>query len=183
MATTRKSDAQKSVEALEGELERFDRLAGEATSIGFDSRKNLERAARLLEQLTEASERLDARASELSAALAAIRGRREATTKAIAGWGGELKPRADAWVALRSRFEALGAAATSIDRLLQASGADVEGLGAAEQALHTLLADLDGIGADAREQGFKDIARDVEGQRGTLAAVVGKLAAYRQQLN
>jgi chromosome segregation ATPase len=176
--------------ALDGELRRFEELVAAAGRIPLSSQKNLDRAARSLVDAAAAQETVGARLRVLVEAITAARAKQEATAAVILARGHEVRARAEAFMALRERFDALGRQAAEVNALLAEAGASKSNGAAAG-----LAARLEGIDAhigeavdaaraiarDAGQAGMVDLEREADAMRQQLQAVRNKLGLLRQR--
>lgn len=104
---------------LELELRRFDELAQTVAKIPLDSQKNLERAAKTLNEVADSEERVNANVRALLDAIHGARERKDASALVIGTRASEIAARVQEFAQLIERLAALGTEASSINALVQ----------------------------------------------------------------
>jgi hypothetical protein len=157
--------------ALDSELSKYEDGVSSYIKLALTSKKGLERASALLEELAEAEDRAGQQAQLLVKAVAATTARQTARLDEVRAKAIELSERKAAFNALVANFESLGKGASAInERLLaepSAGGVDAE--------LNALVARAEELVALAKSQHFDDVAHLADGLRQQVSAIRGKL--------
>ncbi|WP_438023364.1 hypothetical protein [Sorangium sp. So ce233] len=179
--------------ALERELLRFEELAESARRMSLDTRKGIERAARSTTEAAEAQQRVSVALGSLIAAIAAARDRHEATAKALAARGEEIKRRAGQLGELFQRFAALGEEGRGINLLVQETatrqrdattpeqiGEVVTAMDEVEGRMGRLADEARGLVQAATAAGIADLAEQADGMRQQVTAMRNKVGLLRK---
>lgn len=182
-------------QAFDDELDRFSRLAEAARRGPLNSQKNLERAARVFQEVGEAEKRLGVVAQTLVSALTVARERQEAEANALQARAREIEERTEVAAELLTRYGALGEQAAHLNQDVQAL-ASQEANGESKlsgPALVPVLAELRermnevargalSLVGSAREGDFEDISRTADSLRQQIVAAEKKVAAIEKSL-
>jgi hypothetical protein len=167
--------------ALEKEIDRFEDLAATAERLPLDTRKNLERAAKVTTEAAGSQDRVNATLGALVAAINAARERHEANAAALQARGEEIRLRAETMSALYERWSALGDEGKLVNEQVQAIAANQRGATSPAQ-IRAMVADLEGV--EERMASLIELARALH--QAAIAATVADLAeqteALRQQV-
>jgi hypothetical protein len=180
--------------AFDEELERFGKLADAARQGPLNSQKNLERAARMFDDIGEAEKRLGQAAQTLVVMLNTARQKQESHALAIQKRAEQIEQRTAAASELLQRYGSMGEKAAELNQLALAIAAKSSGGERSDDTeLLSSLAELrarmaevaDGakslVGA-AREADFEDIGRQADSLRQQILAADGKVAAIEKSL-
>jgi hypothetical protein len=181
---------------LDEELRRFEELTNSLEGSAFNSQKGLERAAKVLTEVSDADERLGERVGALVQAISVVRERQQAQAERVQARAAELQRRTEVYGDLLRRYEALGKVAGELNGLMQqlaarpapATPADPSGeLVASIQELHAPLERVVG-GAEelheaANSTGFGDLARQADSLRQQLLAARNRLNLLHRSLS
>jgi chromosome segregation ATPase len=186
----RRSDLAAAALALDEELERVEALAAAAARVPLTSERNLERAARTVNEAAQAQQRVGERIQTLVAALNTARERNEATVAALSARGAEVQQRHDELGALLQRFEALGQEAREISGAAQEISASAAAQPDETVArLHQIEARMGGVVDGARAlaeaadaAGLDDLARQADGLRQQVLAARNKVGLLGRKL-
>jgi chromosome segregation ATPase len=181
--------------ALEADLERLDNLAANIRKMPLNSRKNVERAARALQEAAGYEEVLGGRLHGLVAALNAASERQRASLEIIAARGRDIGERNAVFGELFGRFTALGEEARQLTAVAQEIVAVVPGEEEAERServkgrLQELIERMGHVAAgaaelarDAEARDMSDLAREVDALKQQVAAARNKLGLLRQKI-
>jgi uncharacterized protein YoxC len=183
-------------EALEAQLTRFESLSEQFRKAPLNSEKSLERASKLLRDVAEQDQQLNASVSALVSAVTATRDRQQKQAESVNERAQELQQRAETFKTLLERYGALGQSAAELNQRMQEFAAQrSKGQGTAEQNTE-LIGILDALNermgqvADeaqavtglAEEQDFTDIGRQADSLRQQLLSARNKLSLLRQGL-
>lgn len=175
-------------EALDAELRKYEGLAEGIARAPLNSQKALERMAASLTEVTDADERLGARARELIEAITAARERQQAQAEAVAARARELQGRAEAWKGLMQRYKGVAQEAVDVNGMIREAAAGAsgqDGVPAAFEEAYERLGKLaetaQGLAQGAQAEGFVDVARDADAVRQQLLAARNKLGMLRKK--
>jgi chromosome segregation ATPase len=173
------SDLVKATMALDEELAGVERLAESAGRITLGSRRNLEKAARTINEAAQAQTHVGERIRTLMEALDVVRAKNEATLQAMQARSEEIKRRGEELALLLERFEAIGREAREISQL----AGDKDKLPEMETRMAAIAESARTLWQDADGGGWSDLARDAEGLRQQVLAAKNKLGliAKRQK--
>ena len=183
-------------EALEAQLTRFESLAEQFRKAPLNSEKSLERASKLLRDVAEQDQQLNASVSALVAAVTATRNRQQTQAESVNERAQELQARAEAFKTLLERYGALGQSAAELNQRMQefaAQRSKSQGTAGENQELIGILEALDtrmGEVADeaqavtgvAEEKDFTDIGRQADSLRQQLLSARNKLNLLKKGL-
>jgi cytochrome c556 len=183
-------------EALEAQLTRFESLAEQFRKAPLNSEKSLERASKLLRDVAEQDQQLNASVSALVAAVTATRDRQQTQAESVNARAQELQQRAETFKTLLERYGALGQSAAELNQRMQEFAAQrnkSQGTGEQNAELIGILDALNdrmGQVADeaqavtglAEEQDFTDIGRQADSLRQQLLSARNKLNLLRKGL-
>ena len=183
-------------EALEAQLTRFESLSEQFRKSPLNSEKSLERASKLLHDVAEQDQQLNASVSALVAAVTATRNRQQTQAESVNARAQELQQRAEAFKTLLERYGALGQSAAELNQRMQefaAQRSKSQGTAGQNQELIEILEKLDtrmGEVADeakavtglAEEQDFTDIGRQADSLRQQLLSARNKLNLLKNGL-
>jgi hypothetical protein len=171
--------------AVESALERFEQLARAFEREPLDTEKSLRRAAQGLDAVQAADARLGEELRALVTTLAPAQERQHVCAEAVRRKAEELRQRSESLATLLRGWEAIGAAAAHVNRLVQAlrdrheaDGAvvlDADEHAAVDEQLAGLGANAERLAEAAEAQGFPDLGRQADGLRTQLAAARNKL--------
>jgi uncharacterized coiled-coil DUF342 family protein len=190
MPRDQKSDLVLAAEALDEELFKFERAAGEAGKTPLDSRKNIARTAEFLKEVVTSDERLRDRVSTLVAAISAARERQQALAEKVHERAVELQGRTELLATLLQRYDELGTEASGVTQELQKFlAAAKEGKGG-DLSLEDVKTTVQGIAdrvqqlaKDAGAQDFSDISKEAESVRQQLLGGMNKVELLQKKLS
>lgn len=175
--------------ALEAAIRRMEDTAKNFEQLVFNSEKNIERGAKLLQDVAGSSEAMDGELKHLIGALNEVRGRQEAVVRAISARSENLMERKQTYVALLQRYGTIGEAAAKLNGMIQAIAAQQpkgeaarEPLDALEQGMVQTAEEAHGLARAARDEDFGDLSRQAESLKQQLQAAVVKLKTLRDKL-
>jgi uncharacterized coiled-coil DUF342 family protein len=174
--------------ALDEELSRVEHLAESAARVPLNSRRNLEKAARITSEAAEAQNKVGVHIAKMMAALNGVRQRNEANVQALQGRSDEIQRRSDELTALLSRFDEIGKEAQQITQLAQqvtGAGPSVE-VGNKLRELESRMANIAESARSLWEQAaagdWGDMARDADSLRQQVLAAKNKLGLISKRL-
>ncbi len=188
------SDLMAAALAFDDELEHFGKLAEAARKGPLNSQKNLERAARMFDEIGASEKRLGTAAQALVSTLNVARQKQESHALSIQQRADLIEQRTTAVAALLQRYAALGEKAAALNQLavgIAAKSSNGERVSDAElrPALGELRARMGEVAegarsltAAAREADFEDIARQADSLRQQITAADDKVAAIEKSL-
>jgi uncharacterized protein YoxC len=182
-------------EALDSQLTRFESLADQLCKSPLNSEKSLERASKLLRDVAEQDQVLNASVSALVAAVTATRDRQQKHAEAVNALAQQLEKRAETFKALLERYGALGMSAAQLNQSMQEFAAQRAKAQTPEQNLE-LVGALDSLNDRmvqvaeeaqsvtqlADEQDFSDVGRQADSLRQQLLSARNKLGLLRKGL-
>lgn len=183
-------------EALEAQLNRFESLADQFRNAPLNSEKSLERASKLLRDVAEQDQQLNASVSALVAAVTAARDRQQTQAESVNARAQELQQRAETFKTLLERYGALGQSAAELNQRMQefaaqrsksqATGeqnAELIGiLDALDERMGQVADEAQAVTGLAEEQDFTDIGRQADSLRQQLLSARNKLSLLRKGL-
>jgi hypothetical protein len=181
--------------AFDEELERFGRLAEAVRTGPLDSQKNLQRAAKMFDEIGESEKRLGHAAQSLVTALNAARQKQEAHASLIRERADLIEQRSATAADLLQRYGAMGEKASDLNQLALSiaakcanarPAADSElarALGELRARLDEVAANAQSLTAAARDADFEDIARQADSLRQQITAANDKVAAIEKSLS
>lgn len=183
-------------EALEAQLTRFESLAEQFRKAPLNSEKSLERASKLLRDVAEQDQQLNASVSALVAAVTATRDRQQQQAESVNAHAQELQQRAETFKTLLERYGALGQSAAELNQRMQefaARRSQSQGTGEQNKELIDILENLDKsmekvaeeaqrVTGLAEEKDFTDIGRQADSLRQQLLSARNKLNLLKKGL-
>ncbi|KFE66025.1 hypothetical protein DB31_1090 [Hyalangium minutum] len=182
-------------ESLDAQLTRFESLADQFRKAPLNSEKNLERASKLLRDVAEQDQQLNAAVSALVAAVTKTRDRQQTQAESVNARAQELQQRAEAFKALLERYGALGQSAAELNQRMQdfaaqrakaqSSEQNAEVLGildALNQRMGEVAEEASAVTKLGEEQDFTDIGRQADSLRQQLLSARNKLQLLRKGL-
>lgn len=192
---TPSSELVAAAEALDAQLSRFESLAEQFRKAPLNSEKHLERASKLLKDVAEQDQHLNAAVSALVAAVTKTRDRQQTQAESVNARAQELQQRAEAFKVLLERYGALGQSAAELNQRMQEFAAQRAKAQTPEQNAEVLgildsLNERMGQVADeasavtklGEEQDFTDIGRQADSLRQQLLSARNKLQLLRKGL-
>lgn len=190
MPSGQKSDLVLAAEALDDELQKFERASSEAAKTPLDSRKNIARTAEALKEVVTSDERLRERVATLVAAISAARERQQALAEKVHERALELQGRTEILAELLERWGALGDEANGLTQMLQKFVADAKAGTGGDVSLDDVKSNVGGIadrlqslGKDAGAANFGDIAREADSTRQSLLAALNKVELLQKKMS
>lgn len=189
------SELEAAAEALESQLTRFESLADQFRKAPLNSEKSLEKASKLLRDVAEQDQVLNASVSALVAAVTAARDRQQKQADSVNAHAQELQQRAETFKTLLERYGALGQSAAELNQRMQEFAAKRAQAQTPEQNTE-LIATLDALNERmvqvaeeaqsvtrlAEEQDFIDVGRQADSLRQQLLSAKNKLGLLRKGL-
>jgi hypothetical protein len=176
--------------ALEAELRRFEDLSSQAKKIPLDSEKNMQRAAKALQEAANCQEQTANLVRALVETIGGARDRQQDTANGLLERAQELQARSDILQDLLARFRALGDDARDIQTLVStANEQGKDDMNAALATLEEVKTRMESIAGratelanDAKEKGIVDIEREADSLRQQILAAKNKLGLLQQGL-
>jgi chromosome segregation ATPase len=169
-----KSELVNAATELDDELTRFEDGVGAFKKLSLTSKKAIDRAAKMLEELAASEQAMGSQIQALVAAISSTREKQLERVTVIREKAAELTARSLELRDLMIQFEALGTGAAELNAKLQAQSPavvvdvanEVSALGAKAEALVAI----------AREKNFDDVVHMADGLRQQLTSLAGKLS-------
>lgn len=182
-------------EALESQLTRFESLADQLHKSPLNSEKSLERASKLLRDVAEQDQVLNASVSALVAAVTAARDRQQTQAEAVNARALELQQRAETFKSLLERYGELGKSAAELNQRMQEFAAKraqaqtpeqnaelIGTLDALNERMVQVAEEAQSVTKLAEEQDFTDVGRQADSLRQQLLSARNKLGLLRKGL-
>ncbi len=176
--------------ALEIDLDAFEAAAATATRLPLTSQRNLDKAARAVNEAAESQRRTGEHLAELMAALNEARDRNQVTAAALQVRGAEIQARADEHARHLAAFQALGKVAKAISEAVRVVGTAKSAapretatvLGEIEHRMTEVVDQAGALLAAAQDAGLPELARDIEGLHKQVQSARNKLALVRAKI-
>jgi cysteinyl-tRNA synthetase len=182
-------------ESLDAQLTRFESLAEQFRKAPLNSEKALERASKLLRDVAEQDQQLNASVSALVAAVTKTRDRQQVQAESVNARAQDLQQRAEAFKVLLERYGALGQSAAELNQRMQEfatqrakaqtseQNAEVLGiLDALNNRMGEVAEEAQAVTKLGEEQDFTDIGRQADSLRQQLLSARNKLQLLRKGL-
>jgi chromosome segregation ATPase len=173
-----KSELVSAASELDDELGRFEEGVADFKKLSLSSKKNLDRAAKMLEELALSEQAMGVQIQALVAAIQATRDRQLARVETVREKAEELKSRSTEFRELISQFEELGVGAAALNEKLK--GPQPAVIDVADE-IKALGAKAEQLTALSREKGFDDVTHLADGLRQQLASLLSKLSGTQAQ--
>lgn len=179
--------------ALDTELRRFEDLSQQIKKLPFNSEKNLERAAKALEEIATSDERLGEQVRALVEAVSHVRERQQTHATIVQERALELQARTEVYQTLLQHFGTLGQEAGSINALVQDIAAQgrstpeekakvIERLVTAQEKMALVADGAKALTDAATAKDFQDLARSADNLRQSLLAARNKIGLLHKGL-
>ena len=179
--------------ALDGELRRFEDLSQQIKRLPFNTEKNLERAAKALQEIADSDERLGAQVRALVEAVSHVRERQQQHATIVQERALELQARTEVYQKLLEHFGTLGQEAASINALVQEIAAQpratpderatvMERLVTAQEKMSLVADGAKALTDAANAKDFEDLARSADNLRQSLLAARNKIGLLHKGL-
>lgn len=178
------------VQALDEELASFAQLAQSAQRVPLTSERNLDKAARAINDAARSQERVMAHIQALVEAIARARAEHEATAQALVARRDEVEARGARYRTQLGRFGALGQGAAAISaevrRLGTAEGAPtaalVGELAAVRARLGGIVEGAAALGGEAAAERMEDLARQCDALKQQVQSALNKVKLLHDKL-
>ncbi|MBN1208888.1 MAG: hypothetical protein JXB05_28780 [Myxococcaceae bacterium] len=183
-------------EALETQLARFESLAEQLRKAPLNSEKALERASKLLRDVAEMDQQLNASVGALVTAVTAARDRQHTQAEAVNARAQELQERADTFKTLLERYGALGTSAAELNQRMQEfaarraqaqpgeQSAELTGsLDALAERMGQVAEEAEAVTRLAEEKDFNDVGQQADSLRQQILSARNKLNLLRKGLS
>jgi chromosome segregation ATPase len=182
---------QTAVQRLDEELARFDQLAQSARKIQLTSERNLEKAARAVNDAAESQRRVNEHIQGLIAAISEARTRHDAVATELLTTRDEVEARAERFQTQLARFGALGKEAADISAQVRELGAVKDQPNAQIVALLTsvkermtgVVAGAVALAAEADAESMEDLARQCDSLKQQVQSALNKVSLLRDKLS
>lgn len=168
-----KSDLVNAASELDAELVRFEEGVTAFQKLSLSSKKNLDRASKMLEELAAGEAAMGTQIQALVQAIASTRDRQLGRVEAIRAKAEELKTRSVEFRELITQFESLGLDAAELNKKLNGPEFAVVDVANEISALNTKA---EGLVALSKEKGFDDVTHMADGLRQQLESLKGRLS-------
>lgn len=161
-------------ETLEQELARFDETLESLKRLSLRSKKNLDRAAGMLNELGDIEGKIGVHIQALIKAIGATGETQLARVNEVKVCAGQVQERALAFKALIAQFEELGTGASSLKDKMQGPSPTVVDV---VQELGVLAVRAEALQAEAKTEGFDDVVHLADGLKNQLHSLQDKLGS------
>jgi hypothetical protein len=181
----------RAVQALDEELERFEQLAHSSQRIPLTTERNLERAAKAINDAAESQKRVGTHITVLIEAIATARQQHDATADKVIARREELEARAELFTTQLGRFAQLGREATEISAFVRQLG-EHKGQPPSKETVQQ-LSDVAGrmervataageLGTEAEAMQMDELARNCDSLKQQVQAALNKVTLLRDKL-
>lgn len=174
---------------IEESIVRLEETTQSLQALQLNSQKNLERSAKLLDDVANADEQLGLRLRAFVEALNEIRARQETAAQKVQAVGLQIAERSKIYASLLEEYRDIGESAAGLNLLMQSIAADrpkgeegkakleelEKGMESASEKAHVLA-------RRARDVDFGDMSRQAESLKQQLHAAVLKLKPLKNKL-
>lgn len=182
---------QTAVQRLDEELARFNQLAQSARKIQLTSERNLEKAARAINDAAESQRRVTEHIALLIEAISNARTRHDAVAAELLTTRDDVQARAERFEAQLGRFAALGKEAADISAQVRELGAIKDKPNAEIVALLTsvkermtgVVAGAVALAAEADAESMEDLARQCDSLKQQVQSALNKVSLLRDKLS
>ena len=179
--------------ALDGELRRFEDLSLQLKKLPFNTEKNLERAAKALEEIADSDERLGQQVKALVEAVSHVRERQQSHATIVQERALELQARTEVYQELLKHFGTLGQEAASINAMVQEIAAQprtspeeraavMERLVTAQEKMMLVAEGAKALTDASNAKDFQDLGRSADNLRQSLLAAKNKIGLLHKGL-
>jgi len=178
------------VQALDDELARFEQLAHAAGKVPLTSERNLEKAARAINDAADSQRRVNEHIQRLIEAISAARTTHDAVAETLVKTRDDVQARADRFTVQLGRLSTLGKEAAEVSGLVRQLGALKERPNAEVVAQLSDVRDrmahiVDGagrLGAEAEADAMEDLARQCDSLKQQVQSALNKVSLLREKL-
>ena len=182
---------QTAVQRLDEELARFEQLAQSARKIQLTSERNLDKAARAVNDAAESQRRVNEHIQGLIAAISEARTRHDAVATELLTTRDEVEARAVRFQAQLARFGAIGKEAADISAQVRELGAVkdqpnaqiVALLTAVKERMTSVVANAVALAAEADAESMEDLARQCDSLKQQVQSALNKVSLLRDKLS
>jgi hypothetical protein len=185
------SPLMRAVQALDAELHSFEQLAHTAERVPLTSERNLEKAAKAINDAAESQKRVGAHIATLIDAISKARQQHDATADKIIARRDELEARAELFNAQLARFAALGKEATDISAVVRTLGEHkvqppsqetVQQLSDVAGRLERVAGAATELGKEADAAQMEELARNCDSLKQQVQSALNKVTLLRDKL-
>jgi hypothetical protein len=187
---TERSEIVVTAEALDRALARYESLVAEAQRTPLESKKSIERAAKVTREAAQTGEEMGALVSALARAIQSMSARQETQSKALLERGREIQTRAGQLEGFATRFAELAAETTSINEGVQDFARASEGgddakmkfLKALRDRMTPVIEASRELAKGAQAASFLEIVKQADALSQTLASAKNKVELTAKRL-
>lgn len=178
------------VQALDDELEQFERLAETAQRTPLTSERNLEKAAAAVNQAAEAQQRVHGHIQALIDAIAEARRKHDATAESLVKTRDQVQERGEAFQRRLGKFAALGKEAADISAFVRQlgelkgkpNGEVVAELSRVQERMSNVVDGATALAKEADGDAMDDLARQCDSLRQQVQSALNKVTLLREKL-
>jgi chromosome segregation ATPase len=190
-----KSEAQTAlsaaVQALDEELARFDQLAQAARRVPLTSERNLEKAARAINEAAESQKRVTEHIQRLIDAISSAREKHDATASELVQTRDLVQARGEQYQAQLTRFAALGKEAGEISAGVKAlgelkgrpNGEVVAELTSIEERMSRVVDGATALSKETRGEAMEELSGQCDALKQQVQAALNKVRLLREKLS
>jgi chromosome segregation ATPase len=179
------------VQALDDELARFDQLAQAARRVPLTSERNLEKAARAINDAAESQKRVTEHIQRLIEAISAAREKHDATASELVQTRDQVQARGERYQAQLARFAALGKEAGEISAGVKAlgelkgrpNGEVVAELGGVEERMTRVVEGAALLGKEAHAEAMEELSGQCDALKQQVQSALNKVRLLREKLS
>jgi hypothetical protein len=179
------------VQALDEELARFEQLAQSAKKVPLTSERNLEKAARAINEAAESQRRVTEHITRLIDAIGAARQRHDETATALVETRDQVQARGERYQAKLARFGELGKEAAEISAFVKElgewkgrpHGEVVAQLDEVRARMGRVVEAAEVLAAEADGEAMEDLARQCEALKQQVQSALNKVTLLREKLS
>lgn len=178
------------VQALDEELERFEALAASAERVPLTSERNIEKAAKTINDAAESQKRVGAHIAALIDAITVARQKHDATADKVIARRDVLVERRELHDGLLGRYGQIGKEATEISAFVRQLG-EQKDKPAAETVkllesiivrMERVVTDSTALGAEAAKADMEELERNCDSLRQQVQSALNKVTLLRDKL-
>ena len=179
------------VQALDEELERFDQLAQTARRVPLTSERNVEKAARAINDAAESQKRVTEHIQRLIEAITVAREKHDATASELVETRDQVQARGEQYQAQLQRFAALGKEAGEISAGVKAlgelkgrpNGEVVAELTSVEERMTRVVEGATVLAKETRVEAMDELAGQCDALKQQVQAALNKVRLLREKLS
>jgi len=178
------------VQALDEELARFDQLAQSAKKVPLTSERNLEKAARAINDAAESQKRVTEHITRLIDAITVARQKHDETASALVETRDQVQARGERFQSQLGRFAALGKEAADISGFVKQlgelkgkpNGEVVVQLDEVRGRMARVVEGAQALAQEADRETMEDLARQCDALKQQVQSALNKVSLLREKM-